>query len=103
MLEPSAYEVEMTIEKLKSKKSPCFDQIPVELIKAGVVQFAIRSRNLIFLFGIRENYLRSGRSRSFYLSIRRAIKEGRITFAIYVQNFIQCPAVKVNSICRGNY
>jgi len=26
-----------------------------------------------------------------------------ITFAIYVQNFIQHPAAKVNSICRGSY
>jgi hypothetical protein len=33
--EPSAYEVEMAIEKLKRHKSPGIDQIPVELIKAG--------------------------------------------------------------------
>jgi len=26
-----------------------------------------------------------------------------MTFANYVQNFIQLPTVKVNSICRGNY
>jgi hypothetical protein len=32
--ETSAFEVEMTIEKLKSHKSPCTDQIPAELIKA---------------------------------------------------------------------
>ena len=33
--EPSAFEVEMALEKLKSYKSPGIDQIPVEFIKAG--------------------------------------------------------------------
>ena len=35
---PSALEVELAIEKLKSHKSPGIDQIPAELIKAGVAQ-----------------------------------------------------------------
>jgi len=33
--EPSAFEVELAIEKLKSHKSPGINQIPAELIKAG--------------------------------------------------------------------
>jgi hypothetical protein len=33
--EPSAFEVELAIEKLKSHKSPGIDQIPEELIKTG--------------------------------------------------------------------
>jgi hypothetical protein len=33
--EPSAFEFELAIEKLKSHKSPGTDQIPAELIKAG--------------------------------------------------------------------
>jgi hypothetical protein len=33
--EPSALEVELAIEKLKSHKSPGIDHIPAELIKAG--------------------------------------------------------------------
>jgi len=33
--EPSAFEVEVAIEKLKSHKSPGIDPIPSELIKAG--------------------------------------------------------------------
>ena len=33
--EPSAFEVEMAIENLRSHKSPGIDQIPAELIKAG--------------------------------------------------------------------
>jgi hypothetical protein len=35
VLEPSALEVELAIEKLKSHKSPGIDQIPAELITAG--------------------------------------------------------------------
>ena len=35
MPEPSAFEVELATEKLKSHKSPGTDQIPAELIKAG--------------------------------------------------------------------
>ena len=35
VLDPSAFEVEMDIEKLKRCKSPCTDQIPTELIKIG--------------------------------------------------------------------
>jgi len=33
--EPSVFEVELAIEKLKSHKSPGFDLIPGEMIKAG--------------------------------------------------------------------
>jgi hypothetical protein len=36
----------VAIEKLKSHKSPGIDQIPAELIKAGVGQFAVRFINL---------------------------------------------------------
>ena len=63
---------------------------------------------LLYLFGIKRNCLRSGESRSLYQCIRRAIKQivviiGHFTFVNYVQNFIQHPAVEVNSIWRGNY
>jgi hypothetical protein len=54
---------------------PGVDQIPAELIKAGVKQFTLRSINLLILFGIRRICLRSGRSQTLYLSIRRAIKQ----------------------------
>ena len=33
--EPTAFEVELAVGKLKNHKSPGIDQIPVELIKAG--------------------------------------------------------------------
>ena len=72
--EPSALEVEMAIEKLKRHKSSSgIDKIPAELIKADVEQFDLRSINLLILFEIRRNCLRSGKSHSLYLSIRRVI------------------------------
>jgi len=75
MREPSAFEFEMVFEKLERHISPGNDQIPGELIKAGVEKFALSSINLLIPFGIRRNCLRSGRSRSLYLSIGRAIKQ----------------------------
>ena len=33
--DPSAFEIEVAIEKLKNHKSPGIDQIPAELIKVG--------------------------------------------------------------------
>jgi hypothetical protein len=60
----------MASEKLKRHKSPGTDQIPAKLINAGVEQLVLRSINLLILFGIRRNCLRSGRNRSLYLSIR---------------------------------
>jgi hypothetical protein len=35
VLQPSAFEVEMAIEKLKRHKSPDIDQIPAEMVKEG--------------------------------------------------------------------
>ena len=46
-------------------------------------QFALRSINLLYLFGIRRSCLRSGRSRSLYVSIRRAIKRIVVVIAAY--------------------
>jgi len=46
--DPSPFEVELGNKKLKSHKSSGVDQIPVELIKAGVRQFTVRFVNLLF-------------------------------------------------------
>ena len=62
--EPSASEVELAIDNLKSHKSPGIDQIPAELIKVGVEQFALRFINLLLKSGRRRNCLKIGRSRS---------------------------------------
>jgi len=45
--EPSASEVELAIDKLKSHKSPGIDQIPVELIKAGGRTICLEIHKLI--------------------------------------------------------
>ncbi len=81
--ESSAFEVELAIEKLKSHKSPGIDQIPAELIKAGGRTIRYEIIKLLFLFGTRRNCLRSGSSRSLYLSIRRAMKQTVITIGAY--------------------
>ena len=98
----------MASGKLKSYKSLGIDQIPAELFKAGVEQLAMRSINILFLFGIRRNCHRRGRSRLFYLFIKREMQRIAViieayNFFKYIQNFIQRPAIKVNFICRGNY
>ena len=61
--QPSTFEVEMAVEKLKRHKSLCSDQIPAELIKTGGRTFTMRSINLLFLFGIRRNFLKREISR----------------------------------------
>jgi hypothetical protein len=71
---PSAFEVEMTTEKLNRHISPDVDQIQTGL-RQGAEKFALRSINLLILFGIRTNYLRSGRSRSLYLYVRSVMKD----------------------------
>ena len=63
----------MVVEKLNRRKSQDTEQIPAEPIAAGVQQFALRSINFLILFGIRGNCLRSGRSRSLYLSIKHIV------------------------------
>ena len=60
------------------------------------------------LVGIRRNCLRSGRNRSFYLSIRRAIRQIVVIIEIYhfcqqQTKFTKHLAVNFNSICRWNY
>jgi len=103
--ELSAFEVELAIAKLKSHKSLGIDQIPAELIKAGLEQFTVRYINLLFLFGIRRNCLRSGRSRLLYPSIRRAIVViiGAYHFCQLNTKFYPTSCHQGNSICRGNY
>ena len=46
--EPSAFEVDLAIEKLKSNKSPGIDQIPAELIKEGGRTIRYQIHKLIF-------------------------------------------------------
>ena len=78
--EPSDFEIQLAIEKLKSKKSADIDQIPEELIKAGSKTISSEIHKLIIFIW---NCLRSGRDRSLYLSIRWAIKEIVVIIGAY--------------------
>jgi hypothetical protein len=71
--EPSPFEVENGIAKLKKYKFPGSDQIPAELIQAGG-DYGLISINPFILFAVRKNCLISGRSLLLYQSTRRAIK-----------------------------
>jgi delta-aminolevulinic acid dehydratase/porphobilinogen synthase len=89
----------MANEKLKRHKSPGIGQIPAEMIKIGVEQFTLITINLLILFGISMNCLRSGKSQSLYLSIR-VIKHTVVIIQAYHlcqlhKNFIHHSAVKV--------
>ena len=51
MPEPSAFEVELVTEKLKSRKSPNIDQIPVELINTRGSTIRYEIHKLIISIG----------------------------------------------------
>jgi len=92
--QPSASEVELVIEKQKSLKSP-----GLIISQQRVEQFALRSVNLLILFGIGRNCM-SGRSRSLYLSIRRLIKQ--IVVIIEAYRFCQLHAkLYPTPFCQG--
>jgi len=47
VLEPSAFQIEMAIEKLKKHKSPGVDQIPAEMFKAESRTFRSETHKVI--------------------------------------------------------
>jgi len=83
VLKSSAFEFKMANEKLKGYKSPIPYQIPAELIKAKVEKLAPKFTNLLILFRIRRNCLRSARCRSLCLSIRREMKQTVLILLAY--------------------
>jgi len=64
----------MYIIDLYLQIAPGMDQIPAEQIKAGVENFAWRFIHVLLLLE-RRHCLKSGRSWSLYLFIRRGIKQ----------------------------
>ena len=72
--EPSVFEFEMVIGKLKRHRSSGIHQTPANCLKQGVEQFARRSINLLIIFRLRRNCLKSVGTRSMYLLIWRVIK-----------------------------
>jgi len=81
--EPSDFEVQLAIEKLKSRKSPGTDHIPPELIKAERRIIRNEIHKLTISVWNKEKLPDIARIRSFYLSIRRAIKEIVIIIGVY--------------------
>jgi hypothetical protein len=75
ILELRASEFELATENLKSHKSPDIDQIPAELIKAGIRTIQCEIHNLIFTILTNRNCLSSGRSGSLCVSIKTAIRQ----------------------------
>ena len=73
--EPSAFEAVMAIDKLNGHKTPGINLIPAKWIKAGGRTIHCKIHKFIKSVWIRRNCLRSGRSRSLYLSIRWVIKQ----------------------------
>jgi hypothetical protein len=59
--EPSAFKVEIAVEKLNRHKSPGSDQIPPELIKAGSRTICSEFHELINSVWLKRNCLSSGR------------------------------------------
>ena len=107
--EPSAAEVELVIDNLKSHKSPGIDQIPAELIKAGGRTISLEIHELITSVWKKEK-LPEEWEESIIVPIHKKGDKtdcnkyrGISHFAKHYQNFIQHPAVKVNSVCEGNY
>ena len=77
--EPSAYENERLLKSLDDTNHHVLIKSQQ---KQEVEQFTVRSTNLLIRFGIRRNCLRSGRTRSLYLSIR-AIKQTVVIIEAY--------------------
>jgi len=100
--EPSLYEVNMALEKFKRHKSPGIDQIPAELFIAGGRKILSEITQLINSIWNKKEVLRSGRSPSMHLFIRKAIKQNVVIIEAY--HICQLctkfyPAVKVYSKC----
>jgi hypothetical protein len=101
--EPSAFEVEMAIEKLKRYKSPGTYHIPAELIKTGGRTICCEIHKLhkrINSVWNKEKLLEQGKSQSLYLFISRVIKQIAITIAAY--HFCQLHTkFYQTSFCKG--
>jgi len=106
--EPSAFVVEMAIEKLKRHKSPSTDQILAALVKALGRSMRSGIHKLINSTWNKEK-LPEEWKKSIVAPIHKkgdkqiVVLIGAYHFVTYAQNFIQHPSVKVNSIFRVNY
>jgi hypothetical protein len=106
--EPSAFEVEVAIEELKRRKSPSTDQIPAALVQALGRSMRSEIHKLINSVWNKEKLPEEWKESIVVPINKKGDKQIVVIieayhFVNYVQNFIQHPSVKVNSIIRGNY
>jgi hypothetical protein len=104
--EPSAVDFELAIENLKVTNHRRIDQIPAELRHGGrTIHYDIHKR-MISIWNkeeLPEDLKESMIVPSYKKDDKTDCSNHRAyLFANNVQNFIQHPPVKVNSICRGN-
>ena len=100
MPEPSAFEFELAIEKLKRNKWPGIDQIPSELIKAGVRAIHCEIHKLINSIWHKEDLPEEWKESIIVPVYKKGDKQTVVIqesyqFVSYLQYFIQHPAVKV--------
>ena len=106
--EPSEFEYQIAIEKLKRHKSPGTLQIPAELIKEGGRTICCQIHKIIVLL-LNKKKLPEERKESIIVPICKKDDETdhnnyrNVTSANYVQKFVQQTSVNVNSIGRRNY
>jgi hypothetical protein len=98
-----AHETVIDIGKLKNTNPQVLIKFQQNWLMWGVGQFALRHIHLWIPFEKRRNCVSSGRSRSLGVTKAHWVVIKAYPFVHYVQNFIQHPSVKVNSIRRGNY
>jgi len=110
--EQCAFEVEMAIEKLKRHKSPGNDKIRAEMIQAGGRAIRSEIHKLINSIWNKEELSEEWKESIIVPIYKKGDKTDcsnyiyiyiYFTFVNYIQNFIQHPAFRVNSICRVNY
>ena len=99
--EPSAFEFELAIEELKFTNY----QVLIKFHQGGKTICSEIHKLIISIWNKEE--LPEEWKESIIVSVyKKGIKQIAVlmgAFANYVQNFVHHPAVRVNSICRGNY
>ena len=91
----------MTIEKLKKHTNQqVLSKSQQNLLKHWIGPFTLRTVIVLILFGIRKNCLRSGKSRSLSLCVKRVIKQ--IVVILEAYHFRQLlTKFYPTSFCRG--
>jgi hypothetical protein len=76
--EPNAFEFELLLNSYKFTNHQILMKSQQNWLKQVAGQFAVRSIHLLILFGIRRNYLSSGRSTSLYVPVYKKVEKNRL-------------------------